>query len=149
MFDVVIHVEGADIDLLNDIAAFGKAIVNAIPKAARAVIDESVPAGRLYRRGIMTARRSASFVRLGLKPVGRSRMAVGTKIHRASAPGQPPAKDSGALYERITVREGTLKGTVTFGVGYAWYLEEGTSRMAARPFLDETIRRAITEAVEG
>lgn len=85
-----------------------------------------------------------------------------------SAPGQPPAVDTGRLRNSIDYHVGTdaAGGYVDVGtsVEYASYLETGTSRMAARPFMRpavagskqaveaiiiEEIVRAQREAVRG
>lgn len=53
-----------------------------------------------------------------------------------SAPGQPPGVDTGAL--RASMRwepEGKLTTVIMDGVEYGIYLEGGTERMAARPFM--------------
>lgn len=69
------------------------------------------PAGRTYRRGGVT--------------------------HVASAPGNPPNVDVGALKNAINVqRRGALTRSInTGGVAYAFYLEFGTRRLSARPFM--------------
>ena len=63
------------------------------------------------------------------------------KTHQASAPGEPPAPDSGEL-RRMTQadtqvrREGSdVVGRVVANVDYAHALEVGTERIAPRPFL--------------
>lgn len=84
-------------------------------------------------------------------------------VHQASAPGQPPASDTGTLVGRITTnydRLDQLVGVVTARTAYAAYLEFGTRRMAPRPFMrpalankrDDVVQivgRAIRQAVEG
>ncbi|MGO5158670.1 MULTISPECIES: hypothetical protein [unclassified Bilifractor] len=63
----------------------------------------------------------------------------------ASAPGEVPHMRSGNLRNLWTfgVRGGS--GNITVfgepGVNYAGYLEEGTRKMAARPFVDKIIER--------
>lgn len=66
-------------------------------------------------------------------------------VHVASAPGEPPAVDSGRLrssYLYATGREGGF-AMVAIGtaVQYAPHLEYGTRRMAARPHLRPAIDR--------
>lgn len=58
--------------------------------------------------------------------------------HRASAPGEPPASDTGALLNSISHKL-DVEETVFVRVGsdkkYAIWLELGTRFMAARPFI--------------
>lgn len=52
-----------------------------------------------------------------------------------SSPGQPPGVDTGALRASIRwEKTGALERTIMDGVEYGQYLEDGTSKMAARPF---------------
>jgi len=61
--------------------------------------------------------------------------------HRASAPGEPPAPDTGRLRaatqadETVRNEGGDLIGRVVANTEYASALETGTERMAARPYL--------------
>lgn len=61
--------------------------------------------------------------------------------HTASAPGEPPAPDTGGLRGATQAdtqirREGSdLVGRVVANKEYALALEKGTERMAARPFM--------------
>jgi HK97 gp10 family phage protein len=76
-----------------------------------------------------------------------------------SAPGEPPAVDTGRLRASITHRlegggyDSKTRGYVGTNVEYGPYLEFGTSRMAARPWLTpalekhkEEIKRLIKDA---
>lgn len=57
------------------------------------------------------------------------------KPHIASAPGDPPATDTGRLKNNIYFeRLGATTAAVGSDLVYAVYLEYGTERMAARPF---------------
>ena len=57
--------------------------------------------------------------------------------HQASAPGEAPASDTGALVQRSSTRyePNDLRGVVSFHAAYAALLEFGTTRMEPRPFL--------------
>lgn len=61
--------------------------------------------------------------------------------HRASAPGEPPAPDTGRLRAatqadtQVRNEGGDQVGRVVANTEYALPLELGTERMAARPFL--------------
>lgn len=62
-----------------------------------------------------------------------------TLIHRASAPGEFPAADTGELHTSITSadqsREGLIRYEVAANTPYAEALEFGTSKMEPRPFM--------------
>jgi HK97 gp10 family phage protein len=64
---------------------------------------------------------------------------------RASAPGQFPMSDSGRLANSVEFNlptAGRLMGEVGTNVIYGRYLEFGTSRMAARPWLLPSFEKA-------
>lgn len=76
--------------------------------------------------------------------------------HRASAPGETPAVDTGNLVnsimsELVSSSDTDALANVGTGVEYAEFLEFGTSRMEARPFMrpayDENLGQ-ITETVQ-
>ena len=71
----------------------------------------------------------------------------GRKKHFPSLPGHAPAIDSGQLLKSIDfekrtqeVEVGSLRGG---GTNYAEYLEEGTKKMEARPFLDPSLQKVL------
>ena len=57
------------------------------------------------------------------------------KRHQSSAPGQAPANNTGALVRSIKVKKNGRNATITISKDYAIYLEFGTSKMRARPFI--------------
>ena len=72
--------------------------------------------GRVYRRGNIT--------------------------HQASAPGQPPATDTGRLSNNIYFeRLGATTAAVGSDLVYAEHLEYGTRKMAARPFFRPALEK--------
>ena len=81
--------------------------------------------------------------------------------HRASAPGQAPASDTGNLVSKIIVKQKTKNITnVESNAEYSAFLEYGTSKMQPRPFmlpafekskkpiLDATFRRVVRKIEE-
>ena len=73
------------------------------------------------------------------------------RTHRASAPGQAPASDTGNLVRNIVVKqENPDLVKVESNATYSSFLEFGTSKMLARPFLfpaTERSRKKIAQAV--
>ncbi len=58
-----------------------------------------------------------------------------------SAPGDMPAIDTGTLIGSLETEQNGPRGALSIGGGdayYAIFLEHGTSRMAARPFMHPT-----------
>lgn len=100
-----------------------------VQNAARRSIVDGPKSGRLYKRGSV--------------------------VHRASAPGQPPANDTGRLLGTIVYRVLGLQLAVeiTAGTIYAKFLEFGTRKMEPRPFMNPALTnnldkvRAVMRAV--
>lgn len=64
------------------------------------------------------------------------------RTHRASAPGEAPAGDTGELARRITAeKERELRWSVGADLPYGRYLEFGTMKIAERPWLRPAIER--------
>jgi HK97 gp10 family phage protein len=57
------------------------------------------------------------------------------RTHRASAPGQAPASDTGRLANSITAEISGKEATITAGTEYAAPLEFGTRDIEPRPFM--------------
>lgn len=68
---------------------------------------------------------------------GRIYRRLGGVEHQASAPGEPPASDTGTLAQRGDVEfdANALRASVVFRTAYALPLELGTERMEPRPYL--------------
>lgn len=117
--------------------------------------------GHTYRRGAITTR--------GLKVGGRAYkkwrgsgakatfsggkafIVTGYRSHRASAPGEAPAMDTGQLVNSIGVsKRGWMTVAVTAHTPYAMPLEFGTRKMAARPFFRPSAAKVqiwLTDAI--
>lgn len=82
----------------------------AVVEEATSLILETPKTGRVYRRRGVT--------------------------HQASAPGQPPASDTGRLVQsnRTEFDQAELTGTAIWSAAHAAALEHGTAKMAPRPF---------------
>lgn len=104
-------------------------------------IDESVPRGRVYRRKAIVRVSSKQNRVKGLRMTQRSgkpAVIVGYKFHRASAKGQPPAKDTGKLRRSTKVkRMAAFRVRVFNDAEYAKYLEPPAK--LHRPFLANVI----------
>lgn len=60
-----------------------------------------------------------------------------SRSHQASAPGEAPASDSGALVASISmdIEAGGLAAEIGTGRDYGLFLEEGTDKIEPRPWL--------------
>lgn len=108
---------------------------------ARAAAERAIKAGA----ALLVAEVGAT---LAAGNPGRGRVYKrGNVSHQASAPGDAPASDTGNLRQSITaeIRDGGLSARVGPALGddpnYAVFLEYGTRKMAARPFLRPTAAR--------
>lgn len=82
----------------------------------------------------------------GTGAAGRS-YTHGSVTHVASAPGEFPAIDTGALLNDIHVENrGAYTQAIVSSMDYAPHLEFGTSKMAARPFMGPMARELEREA---
>ena len=59
--------------------------------------------------------------------------------HRASAAGEYPAKQTGALAASVSVKTSGKKLTFAESAPYAGFLENGTKKMAARPHFVKSV----------
>lgn len=85
-------------------------VANEIANDAKLIMNTG-PRGRMYRRGA-------------------------GKVHYASSPGYPPNVDTGALRASIrAMKKGNLHYWIVDGVEHGIKLENGTTRIAARPFM--------------
>lgn len=127
-----IEIDGLDqldtaLDGLIDPAALREAVAEAallVENDAKLSIMHGSPSGHEYKHG---------------------------KVHHvASAPGQPPATDTGILASSIhtTFSDDGLTAIVGSPLDIATYLEYGTSHMAARPFIEPALDKNRGEIVE-
>ena len=71
------------------------------------------------------------------------------RTHRASAPGQAPASDTGNLVSNIMVeRESENIVNVVSKAFYSMFLEFGTSKILPRPFMFPASEKAFPKIVE-
>lgn len=71
------------------------------------------------------------------------------RTHQASAPGQPPASDTGRLASSIENRTDGLEGVVFTRVDYGRYLEFGTRKISARPWLLPSLEEDAPQFMRG
>jgi hypothetical protein len=71
-------------------------------------------------------------------------------VHQASAPGQSPASDTGALIDSRTIELDleNFRALLIFRTLYALMLEVGTAKMEPRPYARRAIANKAREVVE-
>jgi HK97 gp10 family phage protein len=80
------------------------------------------------------------------RAVSRSRQGGGTYTHVASNEGQAPNTDTGKLVASIAIeKEADANYLVGSNLDYAAFLEFGTSKTGARPWLEPAMRKNISE----
>jgi len=85
----------------------------------------------------------------GPPKTGREYLRGKDKIHRASAPGQAPATDTGTLVSSIYNEDrGHNAKAIGSRLPYAFYLEFGTFKMDARPAWIPAVERAIPKMLK-
>jgi HK97 gp10 family phage protein len=96
-----------------------------IERTAKKKIQGVPKSGRLYRRGRV--------------------------LHQASAPGQPPATDSGFLVGSFFsgLKDQGLTVEVGVTVFYGGFLELGTSKMKPRPYLKPSAEERLKDIADG
>jgi HK97 gp10 family phage protein len=74
----------------------------------------------------------------------------GKKFHIASSPGNPPAKDKGELIRSIIMsdRQAEIEVGSKGGAPYSKLLEEGTMKMAKRPFLKPAVEKIMPNIIK-
>lgn len=78
-----------------------------------------------------------------------TRGSVSGKNHVPSRPGEPPNQDTGVLGNNIeTVQKAPLLVEVSSNAPYSAALEFGTSKMAARPFMQPAADKIRPEATD-
>jgi len=99
--------------------------------------EMEVPFQQIVKGGAQLIRAEAiKSIQTGAKSGVVYQMYNPRRSHRASAPGQAPASDTGNLVSKIAVRQqGANITNVESNANYSAYLEYGTSKMQPRPFM--------------
>jgi phage gpG-like protein len=110
-----------------------------VPREAAVVLTDAVLEMQGFSQGKMQADAG-----------GGIEYEVAGKTKRRSAPGQFPQVDTGVLIGSLFFRAAsTTNLTASFGtnIDYGYFLEFGTSRMAARPWLRPSYKAVVGEAL--
>lgn len=130
--------------------SYGSSLKIAVDKVVESVSKQAVSRGT---RAVNAIRNAELDVLKGQRSGRVYRKPHSKATYTASAPGEPPARRSGAL--RLNWH-GEVKGSSAAGgtqiiaaleseQRYAGYLENGTSRMAPRPYKDRITEKALPE----
>lgn len=119
--DIKIKDTGVAARLEKEIEALELEFAENIAEATKEVMASGTRSGRLYRKGSFRGNTKIG----GIRARGR-----GNRIHRASAPGEPLAKETGATERSISVRR-LKKGVVRIRIGGGipfWELRDNGKR---------------------
>ena len=123
--------------------------------ASGAIVEFKDEAGKIVRRFLFDIERRMKTSLTGRKSGKQYRRRGKTRqgkprYHRASAPGEAPATDSGFLLNGIRARmQSKTVGVITIAAPYALWLEEGTRFMKPRPYIRPAIDGAIERVNKG
>lgn len=128
----------------------GEQAVNALRNAEREILSGQ-RSGRVYKKP-----QTYGGAKKGTKKLAKEygHKLRGGQLYRASAPGEPPARRTGnlRLHWRSRVKTGRVSGNSVEVIAvlesnepYAYALENGTSKMAPRPFVDRIKEKALPE----
>lgn len=134
--------------ITRDIGDVAMQIATGIEGEAKRLIQQTVPAGRTYRRGAINRPASSKLLALGLKlsRTHQGSVVAGYSFHRASAPGQPPANDTSNLVNSIKAkRSGEMSAELDINAGYAGFLEPpaGLNRPFVAPAIDSVLEHLL------
>ncbi|MBX6352954.1 MAG: hypothetical protein IRZ10_06420 [Thermoflavifilum sp.] len=111
-------------------------LIVSLPANAAKLAGDAARAGERYAKDLFS------------QPAHGRTYRRGGRVHVASAPGSPPAIDTGTLANSTRAEPvDDLTWRISFATEYAFYLEYGTRDMAARPFAKPT-RDAVTDFVK-
>lgn len=112
--------------------------VDVSPNTAQQIGDQAGPILRAMAAGIVGEMKRL----MSLPKSGRAYRRGRQAIHIASAPGEAPAIDTGNLMGSINFgMQSPTMAEVTVNAEYAAYLEFGTIRMAARPYVEPSLEK--------
>ncbi len=130
-----------------------------LPEAQRAPVKRAVTLScvDVHRAAVSSIQRGSKTGAVRMRYLG------GAKVkHQASAPGEAPATDTGALAASVhwALWASGLGGSVGTNLEYGKHLEHGTSRIEPRPWLFpaaernrrkivERLKTAVREALKG
>lgn len=103
---------------------------------------------QVYLHGIASSAEAEFRKGIASKKTGRVYRRKG-RSHRASAPGEFPARDSGAHLASVSSTSNGSEAVVGSGMFYAKYLRDGTSKMAKRKMSREALLLAIDKDADG
>jgi HK97 gp10 family phage protein len=136
----------ATIELQNlnrDLAKIGKELNMAAMKIPGEITKELIIGANEIRNTMIKSMQKE-------KKTGRIYRKSKNVQHQASAPGEPPAVDSGELLRSIMfdVHQFALEIGVAGGAPYAEALEFGTKKMQPRPFLNPAVEKHKQDIID-
>lgn len=104
--------------------------------------DKKVLNSHMVRVALETHKNAVTSIQKG----GRSGRIYkrGSVLHQSSAPSEAPKSDTGNLVSNITFEKNSMTVGSRKDAPYGFWLEFGTSKMAARPWLQPAFDKAVS-----
>lgn len=123
--------------------------IEGLDKVMKALGDFGISTDKIIRDATMdTAKEIRKNIIVSIQTGSKSGVVYGK--HRSSAEGEAPATNSGDLVRSMRVKRfgkfGAKVGSFGKEAEYAFFLEFGTSKMGARPWLEPARKKAETFA---
>jgi hypothetical protein len=116
--------------------------VEQLPKQPKLIYDKAIV--RDYLKNTIKDAKSYFVAEHSKKGRGRIYRKRG-RVHRASAAGDFPAKDTGLLLRTTKVNSNSDEAVLGTNTHYAVYLTKGTIKMAARKMYREALNAALKQ----
>lgn len=113
----------------------GRIPLHTTARVAEECEKSAVMVANIAKRSVMKGPKTGEVYKRGQGGKGKKK-----PLHQASAPGQPPATDTGGLASSIVSRAKALTAEAGAFAKHGVWMEEGTERVSPRPFIEPALK---------